>query len=128
MWPGDPRGLRRLGYGDSPFEFIASRKDIGLSTTGTLAASARAQNRRETVSTPEVRRGPLPFRIRLLPATTASSTIDLLCQRTAVSTSHDGRCVALARVSDVFDVLSSKGRRTGAGRSFGMVAVELGNI
>jgi hypothetical protein len=31
-------------------------------------------------------------------------------------------------VSDVFDVLSGKRRRTGAVRSFGMVAVELGNI
>jgi hypothetical protein len=31
-------------------------------------------------------------------------------------------------VSGVFDVLSSKGRRAWAVRSFGMVAVELGNI
>jgi hypothetical protein len=32
------------------------------------------------------------------------------------------------RASDVFDVLSGKGRCTGVVRSFGMVALELGNI
>jgi hypothetical protein len=45
-----------------------------------------------------------------------------------VSTSHDGRCVALARASDVFDVLSSEGRRTRGVRRVRTVAVELGNI
>ena len=56
----------------------------------------------------------------------------VICNRVAarrrVPTSHDRRIVALARASDVFDVLPGKGRRSRVGRSVGMVAVELGNI